>query len=126
MYMQLFYHGESDTLRKTLCEVSIYAMDWTNYKKEKFWDIKIDVYFNIKNTLEFVMVNPSRSLVEDLDSIQEIPVEYREGSNDRFPQMIAYKLDDPKLSINKCTIIEEIRKQLRETAERHGLYYNED
>ena len=72
------------------------------------------------------MLNPSRILVEDLDSIQGISEEYRDNKNDRFPQTRAYELEDKQLVIDKNIVIKEIRKRLQEIAERHGLTYDED
>ena len=126
MYMRLYYKSKNDPSRKTICDVDVHTMDWNNLSNKKFWNIIIRVYFNIKNTLEFTMLNPSRILVEDLDSIQGIPEEYRDNKNDRFPQTRAYELEDKQLVIDKNIVIKEIRKRLQEIAERHGLTYDED
>ena len=124
MYMQLYIKKDGE--RYILCDVDVHAVDYSDVKGTKKWFIEIKVYFGIKNCLEFTMNNPSRLLVEDLDSIQKIPQEYHDDKSKRFPQSRAYFLKDPQMNKDKAIIISEIRKQLWEIAERHELLYNED
>lgn len=125
MYMQLYYK-DLEGKRYVVCEVDVYIVDYANLKGDKMWYIQIKPSFMIKNCLEFVMKNPSRDLVESLDSIQKLHQEYHDHKTGRFPEAISYVLNDPKMKEDKATIITEIRKQLREIAERHDLEYNED
>ena len=123
MYMQLYI--KKDSKRCILCDVDVHAVDYSDVKGVKKWFIEIKSTFDIRNCIEFVMTNPSRILVDDLSSIQKISQEYHEKS-DRFPEAKAYFLNDPKMNEDKYAIIAEVRKQLREIAERHELMYNED
>ena len=123
MYMQLYI--KKDNKRCILCDVDVHAVDYSDVKGVKKWFIEIKSTFDIRNCIEFVMTNPSRILVDDLSSIQKISQEYHEKS-DRFPEAKAYFLNDSKMNEDKYAIIAEVRKQLREIAERHELMYNED
>ena len=123
MYMQLYV--KKDSKRCVLCDVDVNAVDYSDVKGIKKWFIEIKSTFDIRNCIEFVMANPSRTLVDDLDSIQKISREYHEKS-DRFPEAKAYFSNDPKMNEDKYAIIAEVRKQLREIAEKHELMYTED
>lgn len=125
MHMDLYYK-DRDGKRQYVCQVGIYVSDYLNVFNEKRYTISIKPWFNIKNCLEYAMENPSRKLVEDLDSIQKLYEEYYSDKSTRFPQSKAYKSDDVELNQHKGIIIKEIRKQLREIAENHELLYNED
>lgn len=125
MYMQLYYK-DLEGKRHIVCEVDVYVVDYANLKGDKMWYIQIKPSFMIKNCIEFVMKNPSRDLVESLDSIQKLHQDYHDHKTDRFPEAISYTIDNPKMKEDKAAIITEIRKQLQEIAERHDLEYNED
>ena len=127
MYMQLYYKTlDGSGKRHVICDVDVYAVDYLNHNGKKMWYIQIKSSFGIKDCLEFVMKNPSRDLVNSLDSIQMLHQEYHDHKTGRFPEAISYVADDPKIKDDKCKIIEEIRKQLQEIAEKHDLMYNED
>ena len=125
MYMQLYYKN-LEGKRQVVCEVDVYTVDYANLKGDKMWYIQIKPSFMIKNCLEFVMKNPSRDLVESLDSIQKLHQDYHDHKTDRFPEAISYTIDDPRMNKDKFVIIAEVRKQLQEIAERYDLMYNED
>ena len=125
MYMQLYYK-DFEGKRHVVCEVDVHTVDYANLKGDKMWYIQIKPSFMIKNCIEFVIKNPSRDLVESLDSIQKLHQDYHDHKTDRFPEAISYTVDNPKMKEDKAAIITEIRKQLREIAERHDLEYNED
>lgn len=127
MYMQLYYKTlDGLGKRHVICNVDVYTVDYANLKGNKMWYIQIKTSFGIKDCLEFVMKNPSRDLVNSLDSIQQLHQEYHDHKTGKFPEAISYVADDPKMKEDKNKIIVEIRKRLQEIAERHDLMYNED
>ena len=127
MYMQLYYKTlNGSSKRNIICDINVYATDYKSFKGDKMWYIQIKSFFEIKNCIEYVMKNPSRDLVEALDSIQKLYQEYHEGKTKRFPEAKSYFAGDKQLNTDKNKVITEIRKQLQEIAERHDLEYNED
>ena len=97
MYMQLYYK-DFEGKRHVVCEVDVHTVDYANLKGDKMWYIQIKPSFMIKNCIEFVMKNPSRDLVESLDSIQKLHQDYHDHKTDRFPEALSYTADDPRMN----------------------------
>lgn len=126
MYMTLKRDG------KLLCDVDINAAkhDWV--KDNKRWSIEIFSYINIENFANSLLKIPEdfdlaqREFVLDFTKIQEFKKDYLEEISKQYPTPRRYELEDPQLNEDKFKIINIIRDQMREIADKWGLIYNED
>lgn len=118
--------------RKLLCDVDISAAkhDWVKDNKE--WSIEIFSYINIKNFADSLLKIPEdfdlaqREFILDFTKIQEFKKDYLEEISKQYPTPRRYELEDPELNGDKFKIINIIRDQMREIADKWGLTYNED
>lgn len=126
MYMTLKRDG------KLLCDVDISAAkhDWV--KDTKKWSIEIFSYINIENFANSLLKIPEdfdlaqREFILDFTKIQEFKKDYLEEISKQYPTPRRYELEDPQLNRDKFKIINIIRDQMREIADKWGLTYSED
>ena len=126
MYMTLKRDG------KLLCDVDISTAkhDWV--KDNKNWSIEIFSYINIENFANSILKIPEtfdlarKEFVLDFVKIQEFKKDYLEEISKQYPTPRRYELEDPQLNGDKFKIINIIRDQMREIANKWGLTYNED
>ena len=117
---------------KLLCDVDISTAkhDWVNDNKK--WSIEIFSYINIENFANSLLKIPEnfdlaqREFILDFMKIQEFKKDYLEEISKQYPAPRRYELEDPQLNRDKFKIINIIRDQMREIADKWGLTYNED
>ena len=117
---------------KLLCDVDISTAkhDWVNDNKK--WSIEIFSYINIENFANSLLKIPEnfdlaqREFILDFMKIQEFKKDYLEEISKQYPVPRRYELEDPQLNRDKFKIINIIRDQMREIADKWGLTYNED
>lgn len=117
---------------KLLCDVDINTAkhDWA--KDNKNWSIEIFSYINIENFANSLLKIPEtfdlaqKEFILDFIKIQEFRKDYLEEISKQYPKSQWYELEDPQFNKDKFKIINIIRDQMREIANKWGLIYNED
>lgn len=126
MYMTLKRDG------KLLCDVDINTAEHDWAKDNKNWNIEIFSYINIENFANSLLKIPEtfdlaqREFILDFIKIQEFKKDYLEEISKKYPTPRWYELEDPQFKEDKVKIINIIRDQMREIADKWGLTYNED
>ena len=114
-----------------LCEVGIYSIK-SEERAFKPWSHSITSYIDIENYSKILLKIPEifdiaqKEFISDFKKIQNFRKDYFEQISKAFPEPKCYELDDTIFNEDKYAIIDIIRKEMREIANKWGLTYNED
>lgn len=118
--------------KQLLCDVDISTAkhDWASGSNN--WSIEICSYINVKNFAETLLKIPEmfnlaqQEFISDFTKIQGFKQDYLEEISKKYPAPRWYELEDPQFNEDKFKIINILRDQMREIADKWGLTYNED
>lgn len=118
--------------KQLLCDIDISTAkhDWAPGSNN--WSIEICSYINVKNFAETLLKIPEmfnlaqQEFISDFTKIQGFKQDYLEEISKKYPAPRWYELEDPQFDKDKFKIINIIRDQMREIADKWGLTYNED
>lgn len=114
-----------------ICEVSVYSIksEETAFKP---WSYSISSYINIENYSKVLLKIPEafgiaqQEFISNFKRIQNFKQDYFEQITKSFPEPKCYELDDTVFREDKYKIIDVIRAEMKEIANKWGFTYNED
>lgn len=120
--------------KQLLCDVNVSAQEHTGalIHSKKCWSIEICSYIDVKNVAETLLEIPEtfdlaqQEFISDFAKIQGFKQDYKEEISKRFPKPRWYELEDPQFNEDKFKIINLIREQMQEIANKWSLNYSED